>query len=164
MNLAVRFFLWCARNREPLVIWQSRGAHPGEPVNDKPYLTRYYITPHVHRGFGFNFYLHHFQQSDDERAMHDHPRCTLGIILDGAYREWLPWDMKHPEALGATYKMRRAWIPVLRSPTWTHRVELLDNKPVWTLFITGPHVREWGFWCPKGWKHNREFESDGGCE
>lgn len=30
--------------------------------------------------------------------------------------------------------------------------------PAITLFITGPRVREWGFWCPKiGWRHWRVF-------
>lgn len=25
-----------------------------------------------------------------------------------------------------------------------------DQQSVWTLFLTGPKVRTWGFWCPKG--------------
>lgn len=37
-----------------------------------------------------------------------------------------------------------------------HRIEVL-SAPVITLFITGPRVREWGFLCPKGWRHWREF-------
>jgi hypothetical protein len=42
-------------------------------------------------------------------------------------------------------------------------VELWDSlrtfkpAPCWTVFITGPIVREWGFHCPKGWVHWREF-------
>lgn len=37
-------------------------------------------------------------------------------------------------------------------------------KPAWTLFITGPKIREWGFHCPNGWRHWREFveETDHG--
>lgn len=38
-----------------------------------------------------------------------------------------------------------------------HRIELVDG-PCWTLFITGPRYREWGFHCPeKGWVHWRDF-------
>jgi hypothetical protein len=29
--------------------------------------------------------------------------------------------------------------------------------PAWTLFITGPWQRTWGFICPQGWKSWREF-------
>jgi hypothetical protein len=35
-----------------------------------------------------------------------------------------------------------------------HRVQLWRDpegeKPCWTVFVTGPRVREWGFHCPKG--------------
>ena len=43
-------------------------------------------------------------------------------------------------------------------PRPVHRVELLNDPdnhkavlPTWSLFITGPKVREWGFWCKQGW-------------
>jgi hypothetical protein len=29
--------------------------------------------------------------------------------------------------------------------------------PVWTLFVTGPRVRSWGFWCAHGWRHWKTF-------
>lgn len=32
------------------------------------------------------------------------------------------------------------------------------RAPCWTLFITGPRVREWGFHCPdRGWVHWKQF-------
>jgi hypothetical protein len=43
-----------------------------------------------------------------------------------------------------------------------HRV-VLDKDiygksiPCWTLVITGRVVRDWGFHCPQGWRHWREF-------
>jgi hypothetical protein len=52
---------------------------------------------------------------------------------------------------------------VLRLPRTAHRVELKvgvitgRSFPVWTLFITGPRVREWGFLCPQGWRHWKDF-------
>lgn len=31
------------------------------------------------------------------------------------------------------------------------------EEPCWTLFVTGPKVREWGFHCEKAWVHWQEF-------
>ena len=28
---------------------------------------------------------------------------------------------------------------------------------LWSLFITGPVIREWGFHCPNGWRHWKQF-------
>lgn len=66
-----------------------------------------------------------------------------------------------------------------RRPKFAHRIELFDEfftladfdgdvdawryaprrrDPVWTLFITGPRVREWGFHCPgRGWVPWQQF-------
>lgn len=30
-------------------------------------------------------------------------------------------------------------------------------RPAWTIFITGRRVRDWGFWCPQGWRFWKEF-------
>lgn len=45
----------------------------------------------------------------------------------------------------------------MRLATSAHRVELIGSQRVWTLFLTGPVVREWGFLCPQGWRHWKEF-------
>lgn len=37
-----------------------------------------------------------------------------------------------------------------------------NEKPVITLFITGPKIREWGFHCPKGWVHWEKFVANSG--
>ncbi|WP_291295838.1 hypothetical protein [Elioraea sp.] len=117
---------------------------------ENPYLLRWWVIP---RNRWFNVYFHHFRRSDDDRALHDHPWWSISVILHGpGYREHLadgsaPW--------------RRCGAVIARGATAAHRVELLLDEgfelPVWTLFITGPRVREWGFWCPQGWRHWREF-------
>ena len=33
------------------------------------------------------------------------------------------------------------------------------HPPAWSLFITGPVTREWGFHCPQGWRHWKDFTS-----
>lgn len=123
--------------------------------SDRPYLLRWYVIP---RNPFFNVYLHHFRRSDDDRALHDHPWGNVSILLTGSYFEhtgngekllrkpWRPWA---------------PWRLVFRRPTAAHRVELpvVGGREVacWSLFITGPKVREWGFLCPQGWRHWRDF-------
>ncbi len=140
-------------------------------ADGRPYLRRWWVIPRNPR---FNIYLHHFAASDDDRALHDHPWWNISIILAGEYLEHLP---------GARTKRRKAWRPwapwrlVFRRAAAAHRIELLPAlapghlRPAWTLFITGRRVREWGFWCPQGWRHWREFTARGdkgkigpGCE
>lgn len=131
--------------------------------SDSPYLRRWWIIP---RNRVFNIYLHSFLRSDDDRAPHDHPWVNLSILLTGSYLEHSP---------GGWMKLRKPWRPwapwrlVFRRPTAVHRVELrrsTDGRemPVWTLFLTGPNVRPWGFLCPQGWRHSQEFTNpaDGG--
>lgn len=111
---------------------------------DDPYLHRWWLIP---RNRWFNIYLHHFMRSDDDRALHDHPWWNLSILLKGGYIEHLPDGVKKYRVLG-DFVWRRA--------TQAHRIELAAG-PVWTLFITGRRVREWGFLCPQGWRHWRDF-------
>lgn len=109
---------------------------------DAPYLMRWYVIP---RNQWFNVYLHKFTRDDDDRALHDHPWTSLSFAL---------WD-RYIEHTKDWTKIRRMGSVVWRAATHTHRVELFkqDDMPIpaWTLFLTGPKVREWGFACPKGW-------------
>ena len=130
---------------------------------DDPYLLRWWIIP---RNRFFNIYLHKFLRSDDDRALHDHMYVRCSIILKGAYIEHFSNKKR---------KYRKAGYIVFRKPTTAHRVQLLSEwtqflfgkpitkiyKPCWTLFITGPRVREWGFHCPNGWRHWEEFTAPG---
>ena len=121
----------------------------GTPAD--PYLRRWWVIP---RNRWFNVYLHHFLRSDDDRALHDHPYCNMSILLSGSYVEHLS---------GGRSKLRRPWRPwtfwrlPVRRATTAHCVALIRGAPVWTLFVTGPRIREWGFHCPKGWRHWRDF-------
>ena len=112
------------------------------------YLRRWYVIP---RNRWFNVHLHQFLRDDDDRALHDHPWWSASLMLDGAYIE-------HTIAPGGIHRreMIEAGTLRVRSAAHAHRIELLarrgDRKPCWTLFITGPVVRRWGFHCPQqGW-------------
>jgi hypothetical protein len=128
---------------------------------EKPYLRRWWVVP---RNEWFNVYLHQFLADDDDRALHDHPyQWNVSVVLKGRYTEILPqypvvlFDfLGRPKTVSRIRKACRAYFRWGPSP---HRIVLVDGKPVWTLFITGPRVREWGFYCPRGWRPWQKFTS-----
>ena len=107
------------------------------------YLHRWYLIP---KNKYFNVYLHKFQRSDDDRALHDHPWYSVSFLLKGEIRE-------HSDK-GIKYITR--WFPVFRTAKFAHRIELVKG-PVWTIFITGPRIRVWGFYPEEGWMTSTEF-------
>jgi hypothetical protein len=116
----------------------------------KPYMRRWFVIPRNHL---FNIYLHNIVRDDDDRALHDHPWWFLSVMLRGSYVEWLS---------GGNANLRRAPSVAFRRATTSHRVTLpkdWDGLPIpcWTLVFTGPRVRSWGFQCPQGWRHWRDF-------
>lgn len=151
----------------------------GDPKD--PYLLRWYIIP---RNRFFNIYLHNFCKSDDDRALHDHPWLfNMSILLKGDYIEHIFKKRKGEYARstlpGVIRKFRSAGSIYFRWGKAPHRVELykdveeliprmglqiINEKPVWTLFITGPKVREWGFYCPQEWRHWGIFTKNNGNE
>lgn len=115
---------------------------------DRPYIRRWWVIP---RNRLFNIYLHEFLRSDDDRALHDHPWLNASILLRGSYVEHTI------EAGGINQRRpRRAGNIVFRRAKCAHRIEI--DAPCWSLFITGPIVRQWGFHCPdSGWVHWKKF-------
>ena len=115
------------------------------------YLERWYLIP---RNRFLNVYLHKFSGSDDDRALHDHPWHSVSFLLKGRLDEIMP------ARAGRLERQRRRevprFIPVFRSATHAHRLELIEG-PAWTVFITGPKFRSWGFLCPQGWRHWKDF-------
>lgn len=129
---------------------------------DDPYMRRWWVIP---RNRWFNVYLHHFLRSDDDEALHDHPWWNLSWILRGRYLEIVPVNQREPSG-ESRVRFRMASDFAFRKASFAHRVQLLNIWPphvrpmpraCWTLFITGPRIREWGFHCPKGWKHWKDF-------
>jgi hypothetical protein len=118
------------------------------------YLSRWHVIP---RNPVFNIYLHKFTGSDDDRAKHDHPFASFSIKLHGQMLEHYGDD-----------KVRFANTFTYRKAKFAHRLEIVAG-PVWTIFFTGPRIREWGFHCPQGWKHWSKMTTPdgkqiGGCE
>jgi len=126
---------------------------------EDPYLRRWYLIP---RNRFFNIYLHQFLRPDDDRALHDHSWCWASWMLFGSYFE-------HRILAGGIHSRRQhkegKWTFGL--PSTAHRVELRTYEDYdgsrrhivcWTLFLTGPRVRNWGFHCPvQGWVPWQKF-------
>lgn len=131
----------------------------GDPSN--PYMLRWWLIP---RNRLLNVYLHKFCRDDDDQALHDHPWLSLSIVVRGGY-----YDITNGPDGTQQRRWYGPWSVIARGASSAHRVELARDpessvvgewrKPIaaWTLFITGPRIREWGFLCPQGWRHWREF-------
>jgi hypothetical protein len=126
--------------------------------SERPYMLRWYLIP---KNRVFNIYLHQFLRDDDDRALHDHPWASMSYVLETGYWEHTP-DGRFWRAPGAV---------VFRRATARHRIALLRDEgvpetwggmPAWTIFMTGPNVRQWGFHCQHGWVHWRDFTSQDG--
>lgn len=119
------------------------------PTNGQAYMRRWFV---VRRNRFLNVYLHHVLRSDDDRALHDHPWPSVSIMLWGAMGE--VYKGRYGEAYRAIAERRIVW----RGARFAHRLVLPEHSlGAITLFITGPRIRSWGFYCPKGWRHWREF-------
>lgn len=120
----------------------------------RPYLERWFAIP---RNRLFNIYLHRVLRSDDDRALHDHPWVNASVILRTGYFELLPLEQTPEGRSLGPFRMirRRVGEIVLRGPRTAHRLVTRSDcddfyrrwRPAETLFLTGPKLRTWGFWC-----------------
>src|SRR3546814_3928160 len=105
----------------------------------------------------FNAYLHHSTRSDDDRALHDHPWFNVSIILRGRYLEFVPRDQSRCGAWDynpnhiVTLERRAGDVAIRLRPRFRHRLVVPDGEAgAWTLFVTGPVLHRWGFYCRLG--------------
>jgi len=141
------------------------------------YLTRYYIFRKPLKWMP-SIYIHCFHNGDPDLELHDHPWSkSVSFILDGSYLEEKRYEIDHPlvpiiHDLGENYKYFEADlgprynvnvrklspgnINYIRGTDF-HRVQLLTPK-VWTLFISGPKIKDWGFWDRQTGKYTGQEE------
>lgn len=110
------------------------------------YLHRWCLLPRNRQG---NIYLHRII-GPDEPVMHDHPWQFRSVILSGGYLEVTPNGTRY----------RGVDNSHTRQAADRHYIQSV-MPDTWTLVITGPVVREWGFWINGRWVHHRDYESDG---
>lgn len=133
-------------------------------------MSRWYLIP---RNRWFNLYVHRLDRADPQ-SLHDHPWWNISILLKGRRWEYVPdsppsrYEAQanaHPSSIESPawlrkfralrYQMfrkilRRPGSIVFRHAVDAHRLETIGG-PSYSLFVTGPVVREWGFWLPTGW-------------
>jgi hypothetical protein len=103
-------------------------------VSDEPYLERYYLFLKDRDRFPFNVFLHKFLKGDPD-DLHDHPWPYATLILKGGY-----WET----TINGRFWRGPGHFRVSSADSY-HRIELEPGVTCWTLFMPGPHRKEWGF-------------------
>jgi len=115
------------------------------------YLRRYCLIPRNKEG---NIYLHNIQGPDDP-FFHDHPWAFTSYILNGGYVERVFGGLNHRLA---TRVRRNKGDTFRKRPEDMHYIESVEPD-TWTLIITGPVVRDWGFRVNGNWIHHTEHKA-----
>jgi hypothetical protein len=119
----------------------------------RPYLDRLRLvqTPL------FGVYLHRIHQPDTDRDPHDHPWPFLSLVLSGAYTErvWAGKGHRRDDLHSLEFRRRRGSLHRM-SVKRAHMITEVDGL-LWTLVVTGPRVRDWGFWTDMGLVSWREY-------
>lgn len=113
--------------------------------------------------------FHHFLKSDDARAHHDHPWWFVTFVLRGSYVDESTCDNCDGQGRVALNKSRWGDLPdeikteacrichgdgkcfdyltpgSVRFRPALHR-HTVRTSGVWTIIVTGPWQRRWGFW------------------
>lgn len=118
---------------------------------DNPQTLRW----HILNWRGIQVALHYWCRSDSDRALHDHKADNISILLTGPYREWFSHAWEKPY-----YKTRWPLLMYFRIGEAPHRIEL-HRGPVWSIWIRFSPRRDWGYWCPKGWRSNSVYNAEG---
>ncbi len=116
-----------------------------------PYARRWYLsTP-----FG-SIRLHQWYSSDDDRAFHDHAWWFVTFILSGGYTDVSPAGEQRMDRFSVAY----------RPANHRHTVKV-DKGGCWTIVVTGPEKRFWGFWTKGRFKKANKYFLENGhhqCE
>jgi hypothetical protein len=125
-------------------------------VCNEPYLERYYLFLKERDTFPFNVFLHKFLKGDPD-DVHDHPWPYATLILKGGYYEWIPEFDAEGKMLGEHRVWRGPGHFRTCSSNSYHRIELADGITAWTLFMPGPHKRDWGFLVKDKWIQHEQY-------
>ena len=106
-----------------------------------PYLRRWVVNCGL-----FSIRLHHWLGSDDQRHLHDHPWAFITIVLRGGYID--RDDTRKDRLLPGSIRVRSA--------TYKHSVRVRPSG-CWSLVLTGPEVREWGFWVKGRFRKRNKY-------
>lgn len=104
----------------------------------------------------FNIYLHFINKADEDKHLHDHPWSFWSIILKGAYIELLGEEGQYTPSR----QIYRGWLNMsYRTKKVPHMIGAVV-KPTYSLVITGPGSREWGYTTEDGWKNHSQYREE----
>lgn len=109
--------------------------------NTGVYVRRWYIETRW-----FSVRIHHWLHSDDDRNFHDHPWWFLTFVLQGGYKDFTPSGVEELRAGMLRYR------PALHR----HTVKV-NSGGCWTILVTGPKVRKWGFWVGRKFRKSNKY-------
>lgn len=114
-------------------------------IEGSPYLIRWVLN------LGFcSIRLHNWLDSDDLRHKHDHAWWFITYVIKGHY--------VNIDCIDNEDMKKGSW--ALRGAEHRHCVKVLE--PTWTIMLTGPATRKWGFWVNgKFKKANKYFFEQG---
>lgn len=132
--------------------------------------------------------LHRMDAADPGIDLHDHPWTFISVVLLGGYTEEralcreapqlaqiaehadveypyghplasLQAEIEHDRRIhrGVVEHRRRFSIRMLRLDE-CHRITELDGRRCWTLVLTGPVRRKWGFYLPGGYMSEKTYD------
>ena len=103
--------------------------------------------------------LHHIRRPDADPDMHTHPFDFASFILCGWYTEERLDEFATLETGDQWVRYRRLGPLAVNTLTGAtpHRVVEVSRGGAWTLVLTGPKVRSWGFLTPAGFVPWREY-------
>ena len=139
------------------IAWSEPLGVPGQP-----YLVRWMFECKSL----FSIRLHHWLSSDDHRAPHDHSWDFVTFVLRGRYFDatphW-PWQPGEEKLAGWYEEELKAGSLRYRPADHRHYVRIAPGESCWSLLLTGPHLRPFGFWVRKykRLKANKYFMSHG---
>lgn len=115
----------------------------GQVLGDQacPYMRRWALIAGL-----FSIRLHHFYRPDDSRAFHDHPWWFVTLVLGGGYTDYSTSGTDYLHAGSVRF----------RGALHRHRVRP-DWDGCWTLVLTGPNLRKWGFWLGGRFKSANDY-------
>jgi hypothetical protein len=109
--------------------------------SDDQYLVRYYIfntrflDNTIFWWASMNLVIHNTLKSDND-GYHDHPYWWVSLILHGGYHEDTP---------GGKYWRYPGHLRFRKAKSFHRLILDPEAKDVWSMFLMGPHVHEWGF-------------------
>lgn len=142
---------WALQHCQDVIQQSAPDEIIGRGMLGEPYMERWYLLRKNEQSGVENIYLHRFVRNDPE-DLHDHPWTNASIVLHGKYVE-RSWTLD-----GRRTATRSAGDIIIRNAEDRHAIIGIEPGTT-TLFITGPKVREWGFWLNDQFVHWLEYRA-----